>query len=47
MRRLVAQMAVAPTIALRTAKHHAAATDAVAITMLVSVARQLIIVSLW
>ncbi|MFL2845036.1 MAG: hypothetical protein ACJ0BO_02110 [Candidatus Puniceispirillaceae bacterium] len=35
---LVVQMAAVATIALRTAKHHAAAMDAAAITALLSVA---------
>ena len=43
----VAQMVVVVTIVLRIAKQHAAATDAVAITALMSVASQLVIVSLW
>ena len=38
VRPLVAQMAAVATIALRTAKHHAAAMDAAAITALMSVA---------
>ena len=38
VRPLVAQMVVVATIALRIAKRHAAATDAVAITALMSVA---------
>jgi len=37
-RPLVAQMVAVATIALRTAKQHVAATDAVAITALTSVA---------
>ena len=47
VRPLVAQMAVVATIAPRIAKQHAAATDAVAITALMSVASQPVIVSLW
>ena len=35
---LVARMVAVATIALRTAKHHAAATDAAAITVAMSVA---------
>ena len=46
VRPLVAQMVVVATIALRIAKPHAAATDAVAITALMSVASQPVIVSL-
>ena len=46
VRPLVAQMAAVATTALRTAKHHAAATDAVAITAQMSVANQTVIVSL-
>ena len=38
VRPLVAQMVVVATIALRIAKQHAASTDAVAITVLMSVA---------
>ena len=38
VRPLVAQMAAVATIALRTAKHHAAAMDAAAITALMSAA---------
>ena len=38
VRQLVAQMVVIATIALRIAKQHAEATDAVAITALMSVA---------
>ena len=38
VRPLVAQMVAVATTALRTAKHHAAATDAVAIIALMSVA---------
>ena len=46
VRPLVAQMAVVVTTALRIAKPHAAATDAVARTALMSVASQPVIVSL-
>ena len=38
VRPIVAQMVVVATIALRIVKQHAAATDAVAITALISVA---------
>jgi len=38
VRQLVAQTAAVATTALRTAKHYAAATDAVAITVQMSVA---------
>ena len=47
VRPLVARMVAVATIALRTAKHHAAATGAAAITALVSVASWPLIVSLW
>ena len=47
VRPLVAQMVVVATIAPRIAKQHAAATDAVAITALMSVANYPVIVSLW
>ena len=46
VRPLVAQMVVVATIAPRIAKQHAAATDAVAITALMSVASHPVIVSL-
>ena len=46
VRPLVAQMVVVATIAPRIAKPHAAATGAVAITALMSVASQPVIVSL-
>ena len=44
---LVAQMVAVVTTAPRIAKPHAAATDAAAITALMSVASQPVIVSLW
>ena len=47
VRPLVAQIVVVATIALRIAKPHAVATDAVAITALMSVANYPVIVSLW
>ena len=43
VRPLVAQPAAVATTALRTAKHYAAATDAVAITVQMSVANQFVI----
>ena len=46
VRPLVAQMVVVATIALRIAKPHAVAMDAVAITALMSVASHPVIVSL-
>ena len=47
VRPLAAQMVVVATIAPRIAQQHAAATDAVAITAMMSVASQPVIVSLW
>ena len=44
VRQLVAQTAAVATTALRTAKHYAAAMDAVAITVQMSVANQSVIV---
>tara|TARA_Y100000589_G_C26605583_1_gene408108 strand:+ start:165 stop:446 length:282 start_codon:yes stop_codon:yes gene_type:complete len=47
VRPLVVQMVAVATTALRTAKHHVVATDAVAVTALTSVANKLAIILIW